>query len=217
MVSRPSQLVRVYDKSLVPCELVVERPAGCVAGLGLPVNAAAAGGLGRFINGQDQLPPDSLAAQARQREEVLQVAHLVQATGTAVQNEVHQTHDLCLRLRHQALHRLRRLEEALPGGRRDRLRQRTVPGAAIEGVVAVPQPPPGSLVAALQRADANICGHRVARARRARTNPAAAHPAVQAMTPNSAKATSAVARSASASRPERSGTSNHTTVTVNRP
>lgn len=78
-----SNLVMIDDETNVLRHFVIRRAAGIVRGLRGPVNAAAPGRRGRFIDGLDQKSSDTLPAQMVCRIEVLQIADVVQTRRTA--------------------------------------------------------------------------------------------------------------------------------------
>src|ERR1700754_1174248 len=93
-----------------------------------------------------RLPVDAAHAGASRRlrrEQVLHVAVVFWIRGGAVIEEVRQAEQLAAVLRDQGMHGFGRVEETGPGDPRDLLRQRGAPGAAIEGVVSVPEGLPG--------------------------------------------------------------------------
>ena len=83
------------------------------------------------------------------REQILQVADIVQPSGAAVEKVVNKADDDSVALRHESMHRFRSVEESSPGGPGDLLRQCGRPFAAVEGVVAVPERAPSRVVGGL--------------------------------------------------------------------
>src|SRR5262245_38524667 len=74
------QLVPVHDETLVLADLVVERAARRVRRVSQPVHARASFPLRRLVDREDQLAADAFAAQVLDREEILQVADVVQSS-----------------------------------------------------------------------------------------------------------------------------------------
>src|ERR1700685_3736040 len=85
------QLMRVDDEPGVPGYLVVERPAGAVRNLRLPVNPAASCSFGSFIHAKYELATNSAAAKLRRGKQVLQIADVLQAGSAAMKDEVCET------------------------------------------------------------------------------------------------------------------------------
>ena len=77
--------MRIHDKSRMLGEFVVEGAAAGVGGLGGPIDAGAvligSGG----VDGLDEVCGNALAAMLGGDEEVLQVAHVVEPRGAAVE------------------------------------------------------------------------------------------------------------------------------------
>ena len=107
----------------------------------------------------DQRPTHAVAPPPLRGEQVLQVRRGHDQRRAAVEQEVREPHELRPRFRDQGVHRLGRVEEALPGGSGHRLRKCRRPGAAVEGVVAVPERTPARQVLGEQGSDREGAAH----------------------------------------------------------
>src|SRR5215470_8789743 len=112
--SVPLEFVRVDDETLVLGHLVVQGPPLCIGCLSLPVHPRTTCLARSLVHSQDQLTTDALATQLLRREEVLQVAHVAQASGAAMEDVVRQTDDDALTFCYQRTNGLAADEEAIP-------------------------------------------------------------------------------------------------------
>src|SRR6185437_15606468 len=143
-----SQLVRVDDEAAVLRDFVVEGAPRVVGDLRLPVHATATGRTGGVVDGMNQTTAYAEAAQRGHREQVLEITDIVQACRAAMVEVVNEAHHCARLLRHERVHRLRGIEEALPGRLGDFLRERGDTTAPVEGVVAIPERAPRLVVGA---------------------------------------------------------------------
>src|SRR5690606_10069 len=132
----------VLDEAAALGEAVVEHAPLVVALLGQPVHPRGTGGGRLGVDVLDQRAADAAAALVRGDEQVLQVAVVAAGPAAAVEDEMHQTYGLLAAPGQGRVHRLGRVEEALPG-------QGTGLGGdlrLVEALVALPERQPGGLV-----------------------------------------------------------------------
>ena len=131
-------LVRVDDKPGMGTYFVVQRAPWCVGGVREPVNPAAAVRECCFVDGLNETAPDSLTSHFLGGEEILQVADVMHPRGAPMEQVVNKSYNDTVTFRDKGMNRVRRIEESLPCGLGDLLRQRRDSFALVEGVVAIP-------------------------------------------------------------------------------
>src|SRR5689334_10256133 len=127
-------------------ELVVERPAGLVGRLRVPVNPVATGIARGLIDRPDKLPADAEPSQPLGGKEILQIAHVLHSVGAAVEEVVHEADYLSRLLCNKGMDRFAWIEEPLPGRLGNALGKRRASLASIKGVVGIPERPPALVV-----------------------------------------------------------------------
>lgn len=132
----------VNDKPGMSGQLVVERAAGFVGCLRLPVHPTRASLHGLLVDVVDEGLANSKLAPCGGREKILQVAHWSKPGGAAVKQVMGQANYLSLMFRDQRKYRLDGIEEAFPGCLGNFLGQSRSSGPSIESVVAVPEREP---------------------------------------------------------------------------
>lgn len=107
--------------------------------MGLPVNPRCTGRFGLFADGFDERASDATATQGWEREQILEVAGWLNQSGAAMEKVVDETSGVALIEGDQREDRFIGVQEALPSGLRDFVRERGFVFAAIEGVVSIPE------------------------------------------------------------------------------
>src|SRR3954451_1666314 len=80
----------------------------------LPIDARRSRELGALVDAMDQRRGDTLAARGLKREQILQIAGWLDRGGAAMKQIVRQPEQAAVALGNQRMHRLVRIEEALP-------------------------------------------------------------------------------------------------------
>ena len=132
----------VNDKPGMSGQLVVERAAGFVGCLRLPVDTTRASQRGLLVDVVDEGLANSKLAPCRGREKILQIADWAKPGGTAVKQVMGQANYLTFMFRDHCKYRLDGIEEAFPGCLGNFSGQSRSSGASIESVVAVPEREP---------------------------------------------------------------------------
>lgn len=132
----------VNDKPGMSGQLVIERAAGFVGCLRLPVDTTRASQRGLLVDVVDEGLSNSELAPCRGREKILQIADWAKPGGAAVKQVMGQANYLTFMFRDQRKYRLDGIEEAPPGCLGNFSGQSGSSGPSVESVVAVPERKP---------------------------------------------------------------------------
>jgi hypothetical protein len=83
-----SKLLGVNDKSLVLGDFVIQRTARRIRHLSLPIQATTADSARSSINPMNKLSSNASTAQLFRREQVLEIADVIEPSGTAMKRIV---------------------------------------------------------------------------------------------------------------------------------
>jgi len=133
------KVLSVDEEAGVFGDFVVEGASGGVGLMGEPVNTSAMRGIGTAIDLFDEGTTDAPAASGLKSEEILEVAVGGGHVGGAVEDVVDEAEELAIALSDQGVHRLVVVEEAGPGETGGFVGKGCWTGAAVEGVVSVPE------------------------------------------------------------------------------
>src|SRR5215472_9637436 len=100
----------------------------------MPIDTRRARRLGAIVDGFNERPPHPFAAQIRRGEEILEIADRLDEGGAAVEEIMHEAHELAAAFGDERVDRLVAVEEARPGALRHLERKRRRPDALIECV-----------------------------------------------------------------------------------
>lgn len=156
-----SEFMRVDDKAKMLGELVIQCTPGSVRGLRLPVNARTPTVTGRLVHSLNQAAPDATPSNVFGREEILQVADIMQSGCAAMEHIVRETNEAVGLFRNDCLHRLGRVEEPFPRGLSDLFGKCRGTAAVVEGVVPVPEGSPPVVVGTQDGSNRKSLGHGV--------------------------------------------------------
>ena len=120
------------------CDLVIQCASGLIGGLGLPVDAGTASVASCLVNSLDQAPPDATTSRMLSREEILEIADIVQSGGAAVKHVVRDANEVTGLIRNDRLDRLRTVKEPFPRGSSDAFVKCGGTASAVERVISVP-------------------------------------------------------------------------------
>lgn len=132
----------VNDKPGMSGQLVVERAAGFIGCLRLPVDAARASQRGLLVNVVDEGLANSELAPCGGRKKILQIADRSKPGGGAVKQIMSQANYLSFMFRDHCKYRLDGIEETPPGCLGNFSGQSGSSGPSIESVVAIPEREP---------------------------------------------------------------------------
>ena len=132
----------VNDKPGMPGQLVVERAAGFIGCLRLPVDAARASQRGLLVDVVNEGLANSELAPCGGREQILQITDWAKSGGAAVKQVIGQANYLSFMFRDHRKYRLDGIEEAFPGCLGNFLRQSGCSSPPVESVVAIPERKP---------------------------------------------------------------------------
>src|SRR5258705_2786094 len=126
--------------------LIIEPHGGGVSVVRLPVHTRRSLGSRANTNSLNETPTDAMSAQLWRGEEVLQVACLRRYCRASVKNNVRQPDERTARFCDERVHRFIWIKKALPCQPSRVYREVSRAGAAIEGIVSVPQQLPAGEV-----------------------------------------------------------------------
>ena len=135
-------LVNVDDGTLVGRHLIVQAASGDVVVEGCPVDPGAALGTCLVIDPLDQVTANTLTENRLRREQILEVAHVIEPAGAGVVDDVYQANQLLTQDGYEGLDRVGLDKKTVPGLFGDGLVKCSCALPTVERVVAIPKGSP---------------------------------------------------------------------------